>query len=180
MKKIVWVALLGLSLLSFNVSENDTSRYDFLPQNSQIEIDLGLAKKIEAAIIEADANLFMDGRNISEAEKPDMVVQTIKDAMNYGGTSAANTYFRDSFGDDMVSINLNTQYEKGSLKMIKQFARQSTYTSRSLKPKINVRNEIVWLYEVKIKVNYRVTVDGEDVKGTHYQSSEIISPLRLK
>lgn len=170
-KNTFLLLLLITSIFSFATADTATiESYEYLPMDSTVEIDMVIAKKMNATINMADANFFLDGRDASEMEKPDMAEATIIDAMKHGGVGADNTYFRDFFFDDQVSVSVDAvTYEKASLKAVEEF---SQISDRGVK-------EIFWEYKARIKVMYHVVVDGEEVNATHYQTSVIVSPMPL-
>ncbi len=180
MKKLILI-IFALSILSFeNPDVVREEAYGYLSGTATVEIDPTLADKINALIEKADTNFFLEGRSASDMENPDMVKTTIDKAIKSGGFCNGKTYFKDVIGDDMVHLSIETVYKKDSLKLVKKFKRKFKYTTGTPKHKTTiVQDQIVWLYEGTIKVEYALGVDGEVINGVHYQPSKIISPLRL-
>jgi RHS repeat-associated protein len=86
-----------------------------LPLNSQVSISSYVVNQINNLIKELDGNFFIEGRNSSEADDPDLARKTVKNASLNGGSGSGKSFFEDWGFDDAISVSISTEYDAANL-----------------------------------------------------------------
>lgn len=152
------------------VQADTTGQYEVMSNEMNVFISDAVAGRINAVIPYLDSNLFIDGRDVKQTTDPDFAHKAVAGA-EQGGYNVGTTFFNDYFKDGVL-VEVIAKYDKSSLKQLK------TWT-RPVETKEFKYTETRYAYSCNIKVEYEVTVDGEEYKGVYYQQSQINSPMDL-
>lgn len=155
-----------------NKYNDNRGKFQPLPGGSQVLISDDFVKQINTVIPFLDSNLVYEGRSIKEAADPDIVYKVVQEAERNGGTAAGGTCYKGDIFEDKIKISVVTEYDTSSLKSL-------TTWEKPVETADFKYNETLYVYSGRIKVSYKVNVDGEIYEGVYYQQSQINSPMAL-
>lgn len=140
--------------------ENDSIYLQLPGSTNIIGISADIGDTIRKLISTCDAEFWLEGRKPAFALDPLIDIHVLQEAMEHGGQGSGITYFDDFWFDDIITVDVDTKYDKKTL--------------------IFREKEGGWYYyTANLKFTYSVYVDGTYRQGVYYDSNRIATHIPI-